>query len=502
MRLRRDCAEAKEALSYDIDVAIPVALPSLHTRVRLTRAEFEVLIAPAVAETVETLERTLDSADVSADSLRSIVLAGGSARIPLVAERLSARFRCPLVLDASPEHSIAVGAALATGLEPAAGPALPPDSATPAEAPPTEPGPAVIGKPGGRSVPVLPRRGRRSALALGAVACLAVAGLVIWLALGGGGGRGGAGARPETSVPPLEGPIAASASWERKADLPVALEGAAVAAYQGKVWVAGGLANDESRTKLSTVFVYDPDSDTWSTGPSLPRPVSHASLVATPSTLYLLGGWLQDGFGSAQSLKLNSTNTAWVQDVPLPATRVAGAAAFDGRWVIYGGGTAKGGVASDTVWALRGARWDSIGRLGQKRQKLAAVSNNVDTIWLLGGRDQETGERFGTIDRVSQGQVAPAANGQQAPITPPVDSAAAVRLDGVGMCLVGGEATGRGYNDWWCDQSGAAEKLPKLDPQRAGLGAARIGQTVYVVGGYGRTFQGSTLVEAFTPPPG
>src|SRR5688572_6113865 len=40
-RLRRDCVEAKEALSYDTEVMVPVALPNLHTRVRLNRSEFE-----------------------------------------------------------------------------------------------------------------------------------------------------------------------------------------------------------------------------------------------------------------------------------------------------------------------------------------------------------------------------------------------------------------------------------------------------------------------------
>ena len=45
-RLRRDCVEAKEALSFDTETMIPVALPGLHTRVRLTRAELEAMIAP------------------------------------------------------------------------------------------------------------------------------------------------------------------------------------------------------------------------------------------------------------------------------------------------------------------------------------------------------------------------------------------------------------------------------------------------------------------------
>src|SRR3546814_2843979 len=52
-RLRRDCVEAKEALSTDVDTTVPVTLPGRSTSVRLTRAELETLIAPALEQTVE-----------------------------------------------------------------------------------------------------------------------------------------------------------------------------------------------------------------------------------------------------------------------------------------------------------------------------------------------------------------------------------------------------------------------------------------------------------------
>ena len=39
--LRRECTAAKEALSHDTEVLIPVLLPGLCTQVRLGRAEFE-----------------------------------------------------------------------------------------------------------------------------------------------------------------------------------------------------------------------------------------------------------------------------------------------------------------------------------------------------------------------------------------------------------------------------------------------------------------------------
>ena len=87
-RLRRDCVDAKEALSTDTDAMLPVALPGLTTTLRLTRGEFDNLIRPALGDTVAALERAIRSAGLTADRLSAIVLVGGSSRIPLVGELL------------------------------------------------------------------------------------------------------------------------------------------------------------------------------------------------------------------------------------------------------------------------------------------------------------------------------------------------------------------------------------------------------------------------------
>jgi outer membrane protein assembly factor BamB/actin-like ATPase involved in cell morphogenesis len=134
-RLRRECTEAKEALTFDTEVMIQVALPGLHTRVRLNRSEFEAMIGPALSETVTATARALRSAGVDAGDLRSIVLAGGSSRIPLVSQLLGAEFGRPVALDPHPEHSIALGAAATTG--PVAPPL--PESAAPVPAPVSAP---------------------------------------------------------------------------------------------------------------------------------------------------------------------------------------------------------------------------------------------------------------------------------------------------------------------------------------------------------------------------
>ena len=79
---------------------------------RLTRGEFDDMLRPAIGETVAATRRVLDSAGVEPGDLSAIVLVGGSSRIPLVSEMLSAAFGRPLALDNHPKHDVALGAAI------------------------------------------------------------------------------------------------------------------------------------------------------------------------------------------------------------------------------------------------------------------------------------------------------------------------------------------------------------------------------------------------------
>lgn len=124
--LRRDCAEAKEALSSDTEVSIPVLTPAAQGSVRLHRSEFEALIRPAVEQTVSALARAVASAGVTSEQLAAVLLVGGSSRIPLVAQLVSERFDRPVAVDADPRNGIAKGAALSLAPAPTmTGPQVP-----------------------------------------------------------------------------------------------------------------------------------------------------------------------------------------------------------------------------------------------------------------------------------------------------------------------------------------------------------------------------------------
>jgi actin-like ATPase involved in cell morphogenesis len=129
-RLREEAVRAKESLSVETDVSVQVLLPNRNTQVRLTRAEFEEMIRPRLADTVSALRRSLKSADVEPSQLKGVLLVGGSSRIPLVAQTVSAALGRPVAVDAHPKNAVALGAALAASAASAAPKTLVPAPAT------------------------------------------------------------------------------------------------------------------------------------------------------------------------------------------------------------------------------------------------------------------------------------------------------------------------------------------------------------------------------------
>jgi molecular chaperone DnaK len=229
-RLRQECVEAKEALSVDREVTIPVLLPGMQSEVHLSRSQLEGLVKPTLSATIDALRRALRSAEVTPDDLVAVLLVGGSSRMPMVAEMVGEALGRPVAVDTHPKHSVALGTALVAeiasariqGVAPEPVEVVPPRPTPPAppeEGLPAEPAPGPGGAPDGVPSPAQPTvagrsladgppppppgtppaeidggdrgpAGRRTALLVGVplVALVVVAGLV--LALTGGGDDG------------------------------------------------------------------------------------------------------------------------------------------------------------------------------------------------------------------------------------------------------------------------------------------------------------------------
>jgi molecular chaperone DnaK len=112
-RLRGMCTGAKEMLSTETEVIVPVRLPEEPADARVTRTDFERIIRPAVTAGTDLLLRTVRGAGVEAKDLAAVVLTGGSVRVPLVTGQLAAALPAKPFVGPDPETSVAVGAATA-----------------------------------------------------------------------------------------------------------------------------------------------------------------------------------------------------------------------------------------------------------------------------------------------------------------------------------------------------------------------------------------------------
>ncbi len=230
LQLRRDCVDAKEALSSDIDATIRVALPTYHADVRLTRAEFEGMVEPSVRVSVDALHRVLRNAGITPDQLHAVLLVGGSSRIPLVSQIVGQTLHVPVAVDAHPKHSIALGAALTAGQRAIADGTIGPDHTNPMATSDMPPPPSAGGA--GGAPPAGPiggdaagsgaaagstagGTGRRWALVAAAVAVLLVGGgTIVALTRGGGDPTGGGSTTPAASTSAAGGSGTSAASSE------------------------------------------------------------------------------------------------------------------------------------------------------------------------------------------------------------------------------------------------------------------------------------------------
>lgn len=131
-RLRQACTKAKETLSADTEVEIPVA----GSRLRLTRAEFEEMARPLLAETAVALRLTIEESGVTP---ATVLLAGGAAWLPLLTQVVSEELGRPVT--ATPPGAAAMGAALAAAGLPVG--AFPSQAGNPGAGRPAALGPAT-----------------------------------------------------------------------------------------------------------------------------------------------------------------------------------------------------------------------------------------------------------------------------------------------------------------------------------------------------------------------
>ena len=130
-------------------------------------------------------------------------------------------------------------------------------------------------------------------------------------------------------------------TWSTKESIPTPVYTYASAVVDNKIYIIGGSA-EPPNVVLDLVQIYDPENDSWTTGTSMPAPIRYASAAATtglfaPKRIYVIGG-LQSSVGLNITQVYDPQTDSWTTGASMPTAR-------------YNLGSA---VINDTIYAMGG----------------------------------------------------------------------------------------------------------------------------------------------------
>ncbi len=148
-----------------------------------------------------------------------------------------------------------------------------------------------------------------------------------------------------------------SRQWETRAPLPEPRGYVMAVEIDGKYYVVGGVDQIVSGTfgVRNTTYVYDPDTDAWTRRADLPQALGGVALATANGKLYAFGGFDQRGYNHgnvAVTYEYNPATNKWRERAAAPVgTRsLAGAASLNGKIYVVGGIT-DGDLYTSTMGA-------------------------------------------------------------------------------------------------------------------------------------------------------
>jgi molecular chaperone DnaK len=122
-RLKDAAENAKKELSSSTETEINLPFITMteagpqHLVTKLTRAKFEGMIDGLIKETISHIKTAMKEADLDDNQIKEIIMVGGSTRVPLAQEKVSAYFGGKkLNKSVNPDEVVAAGAAIQGGV--------------------------------------------------------------------------------------------------------------------------------------------------------------------------------------------------------------------------------------------------------------------------------------------------------------------------------------------------------------------------------------------------
>ncbi len=262
------------------------------------------------------------------------------------------------------------------------------------------------------------------------------------------------------------------------------LQETAVVALNNEVWMLGGY--DEQRRFGDRVEIYNPSTEQWRSGPSLPVSMHHAQAAVANGRIWVLG-YLATAFQeSGRSFVYEPARGVWEELPPMPSGRQRGAGATAVADRIYVVGGLRGGVAVPDCDAFdfENRTWQVMPPMPRRMDHGVAVAY-ANKLFVIGGRDSAIRAHTSAVEVFEFAE----ARWRAGPPLPTSRGGMAGSLVQQRFFVLGGE----GNPD---DPSGVYAVVESLDlqreawqthhpmePGRHGTGAATVDGVIYVPGG-------------------
>ena len=301
---------------------------------------------------------------------------------------------------------------------------------------------------------------------------------------------GGGGSEPGPSTPPL------AEGWAQLAPMNEARQEVGVAAIGDRIYVVGGYRADG--TTANTLEVYDVRANAWTTLAPMPERLNHCVAVAYQGKLYVIGGSTALGSTSAATFEYDPARNDWGVRASMARARTAAVAAVVGDSIFVAGGTDDRSELE--AYDPRTDQWTSLAEMPTPRNHVAGGTAR--------GRFHAVGGRPGNLRVLEIYDPAADTWATGAPMPTGRSGHAAAVLRGC-LYAFGGEGNASRpdglfpQNEVYDPRTNTWESMPQMPTPRHGIGAAVVGDKIYVPGGGAVAGFGATPVhEVFTPPAG
>lgn len=286
------------------------------------------------------------------------------------------------------------------------------------------------------------------------------------------------GPAPSDPVPSGPGPRAAPL-----AELPLARTEVGAAALGDRIVVAGGLTVDGAASDRADA--YDPVANRWEALPALPRGLHHSGTAAFDGRVYVAGGYTngagQAWVAQATVLSLGPGDAAWRVEPALAGPRGGLAlAAAGGRLLALGGTDDRGTHLARTEVLVPGRQgWVAGPDMAEPRDHLAAAAS-VGRVYAIAGRLGGLDTNKATVE--SWDPVAGGPWRAEASLNHARGGTSGAEAGGR-PCVAGGEEPAGTIASVECLVDGRWSVVATLRTPRHGLGVAGLGGRLHAIAG-------------------